>query len=145
MCTLIDNLKLRKPKTKKFIAYKVFDGWGNEPYSFCGDVKFEFGTTVWDEEIAKRDINDQSGFQMFAYKKDAMKYAACRDYVCKVEVLTKDIAKVGYAGIFMGSAEIFIRINGEFKYAKAYEVKKFKLFKKNWNKKITKIQFSRKK
>jgi hypothetical protein len=126
MCTLADS-KFRKPKTDTFIAYKVFDGGGGhyafaQPHNYTGIAAFKIGINNWNKARAERDgYEDQLGFQMFAFKKDALEYAAHLDYVGKVIVQTKNILKIGKST----------------DKKKAYEVKKFELTKENWENRIT--------
>lgn len=124
MCKLKDNNRYTKPETEIFIAYKVFHYASDEstPISYAGDARFKIGVTVWDESRAKTEGSDQLGFQMFANKKSAMAYAVDGDFVARVIVNTKDIARVGSAEKYKLSPK------------KAYEVTRFELTKKNWKK-----------
>ena len=139
MCTFKNNNRMRKPKTETFIAYKVFEVWGRDmPYNYTGLVEFKFGVNTWDKSKAfGSSFAFQSGFQMFANKKDALTYsnvmdAVCEvvvntnvmDAVCEVVVNTKDIRKMGKVQTGRQSA------------SKAYEAIAFELRPQDWAKKI---------
>ena len=109
------------PTRKTIQAYKVFEiGDDEKPMNYGGDTIFEFGTILWNQRRAnKEDFGDQIGFQMFAYKKDALEYAGGYDKVCTITVKKEHIAKVGKT-IVMPSRP------------KAYEITQFEFTEEMW-------------
>ena len=119
MCTIKHDPIIELPKGKTFTAYKVF-GRGkieNIPRSFDVIDIFNIGTNKWYKKGYK---TEQEGFQVFAEKKDADQFMWPVDVILPLTINTKDIVKAGLWGYGEGSL--------------VYEVKKFKLSKKQWEK-----------
>lgn len=98
MCTIRNNPKLERPKTKTVTVWKVFSGKRapqTEPWTFGETDKLLIGKNVWDSKRAKRDGNTQRGFQVFRNRSDAEQYASyCEDIYAKVIVPTECIVKM---------------------------------------------------
>ncbi len=123
MCTIIHNPRIKLSRKNKITVYKVF-GLGKEndiPRTYCEDVELLFGKNIWNTRRANREMCDQSGFQVFAFKTHAEKYAGRLDLVVPVSVLVKNIKS---------ACNDFIGSGGE--NLKVYEVKEFVLYKKDW-------------
>ena len=121
MCTVTHDFSIKLPKGKTFTAYKVF-GRGKEknsvPQTFASrHYTFKIGVNEWSKEIAKRQSNNQSGFQVFAKKEDAENFAYIVDTVLPLRINTKDIVKVGRW----------------LTYKLVYEIRKFKISRKKWD------------
>ena len=87
------------------------------PHDYFTDEAFEFGKNVWD----KNRGSDQSGFQVFKYKKDAVRFASPHDKICPVKIKTADIVKM--------SDEFSISKGYD---AVAFEVTEFNISRKKW-------------
>lgn len=118
MCTLIHDPAIKLSKKEKIVAYKVF-GFGfkrKKPLDFAGENSFKFGLNTWDDRP-----HLQKGFQVFVSEEDAYSWLLKFedfDLIVPVTILTKNIVKASN--------------DFDDKGFKAYEVKKFSLWKKDW-------------
>ena len=129
MCTIVDNPKLKRPKKETFIAYKVF-GYGKArcssmPHDFMGDKQFKFGWNIWCPTLGL-ETHEQEGFQLFRYKKDAIRYAMGSDKICPVKVNSKDIVKMSDVFNFTKRG-----VDGLITVT-VFEVTRFAIWKKDW-------------
>ena len=129
MCTFEDKPKLKRPKGKTFIGYKVFGTKNGEkkyleiPHNYNEDTSFRFGKNIWNLNYYN---GEQAGFQVFKNKKDAKDYGWDLDKVCPVVIKTEDIVKMTNnfePGLTRCSDAVSV-----------YEVSSFNISKKDWEK-----------
>ncbi len=138
MCTFQNKSNVGLPKGKKVKVWKVFGygvkGMGDQrsriPHDFCGHTPFSFGENIWDKAKAKTDENGQSGFQVFRYKRDAVKAAWEEDKICPVTIDANDIIKA--TDEFPINTILAYKGRGS-KCLTVFEVDKFHINENDWN------------
>lgn len=134
MCTFEHNPRIRLSKEEEITVYKVFGKNYAPPLTFNEDVSFKFGKNIWNKRKAKEADNLQSGFQVFAKKKDAEIWKKINGHgcelVCPIIIKTKDIVKATNefkVFTWSGPSQLEFRV---------YEVSSFVLWKKDWKKAV---------